>query len=219
MADRKIRQEEQGPIGAPEWMVTFSDCMTLLLTFFVLLLSFTAFGENTLPNLGNAFTESMSSSIGMDDKTAQDALKAQQPVKEVERVNKGSETKPTTEDEINKIMKRKRPIDFKNLKVFAVPSEKLFWGDGFAISRSGQEVLNSLSILFKVVPSRVVVSENGPNTNQQMALDRSLKVVEYMTSRGLERNNFSITTSSMMLSGPRDRRMLEITLLEPSIYE
>ena len=31
--------------GAPEWMVTFSDCMTLLLTFFVLLLSFSSFDD------------------------------------------------------------------------------------------------------------------------------------------------------------------------------
>ena len=219
MADRKIRQEEQGPVGAPEWMVTFSDCMTLLLTFFVLLLSFTAFGENTLPNLGNAFTETMSSSIGRNDSTDQTAIKAQQRVKEVERVNKGSETKPSVEDEINKIMKQKRPIDFKNLKVFTIPSEKLFWGDGAAISRTGQKLLDSLSILFKVVPSRVVISENGPNTNQQMALRRSLKVVEYMTSRGLKSDDFSITTSPMMRSGQRDRRVLEITLLDPGIYE
>jgi len=116
-------------------------------------------------------------------------------------------------------MKKKRPIDFKNLKVFAVPSEKLFWGDGAAISKTGQKLLDSLSILFKTVPSRVVISENGPNTNQQMALERSLKVVEYMTSRGLKSNQFSITTSSMMLSGSRNQRMLEITLLDPDIYE
>ena len=32
--------------GAPEWMVTFSDCMTLLLTFFVLLLSFSSFDDD-----------------------------------------------------------------------------------------------------------------------------------------------------------------------------
>ncbi len=37
-------QKEQ---GAPEWMVTFSDCMTLLLTFFVLMLSFSSFDEKT----------------------------------------------------------------------------------------------------------------------------------------------------------------------------
>lgn len=219
MAGRKIRQEEQGPLGAPEWMVTFCDCMTLLLTFFVLLLSFTSFGEKTLPNLGNAFSDSMSSSIGLKSRSEQKAMSAQQQLKEAERVNKGSDIQPATENEINRITKQKKPIDFKNLKVFTIASEKLFWGDGVAISRSGQKLLHSLSILFKIVPSRVVISENGPHTDQQMAIKRSLAIVEYMTLRGLESNNFSVTTSSMMRSGQRDRRMLVITLLDLDIYK
>lgn len=33
-------EPEETPAGAPEWMVTFADLMSLLLTFFVLLLSF-----------------------------------------------------------------------------------------------------------------------------------------------------------------------------------
>lgn len=36
---RKVKSQ---PVGAPLWIVTFSDLMTLLLTFFVLLLSFSA---------------------------------------------------------------------------------------------------------------------------------------------------------------------------------
>ena len=45
MAEEHIQQEEQKekkcncPAGAPAWMVTYSDLVTLLLTFFVLLLS------------------------------------------------------------------------------------------------------------------------------------------------------------------------------------
>jgi hypothetical protein len=33
-------EPDEVPAGAPEWMVTFADLMSLLLTFFVLLLSF-----------------------------------------------------------------------------------------------------------------------------------------------------------------------------------
>ncbi|MHC4104970.1 MAG: flagellar motor protein MotB, partial [Planctomycetota bacterium] len=44
--EKKQVVEDEAP-GAPEWMVTFSDCMTLLLTFFVLLLSFSSFDDKT----------------------------------------------------------------------------------------------------------------------------------------------------------------------------
>ena len=33
------KKEKKGPSGAPKWVVTFADLMSLLLTFFVLLLS------------------------------------------------------------------------------------------------------------------------------------------------------------------------------------
>ena len=43
MAPKK-KPEEQEP-GAPGWMTTFADLMSLLLTFFVLLLSFSTMEE------------------------------------------------------------------------------------------------------------------------------------------------------------------------------
>ena len=43
MAKREKKSEEGG--GAPGWIVTFSDLMSLLLTFFVLLLSFSTISE------------------------------------------------------------------------------------------------------------------------------------------------------------------------------
>ena len=43
-ANKQVESDEAP--GAPEWMVTFSDCMTLLLTFFVLLLSFSSFDDD-----------------------------------------------------------------------------------------------------------------------------------------------------------------------------
>lgn len=42
---RKVKVEESGPKGAPEWVVTFTDMISLLVTFFVLLMTFSSMEE------------------------------------------------------------------------------------------------------------------------------------------------------------------------------
>lgn len=46
MADKRKKKEEE-PAGAPGWMVTYGDMMSLLLCFFVLLLSFSTISEES----------------------------------------------------------------------------------------------------------------------------------------------------------------------------
>ena len=40
--NKKKKQESSGPKGAPDWVVTFTDMISLLVTFFVLLLTFSS---------------------------------------------------------------------------------------------------------------------------------------------------------------------------------
>lgn len=48
--------EEEEPEGAPEWMVTFSDMISLLVTFFILLMTFsTPVTDNKFPIVGSMF--------------------------------------------------------------------------------------------------------------------------------------------------------------------
>ena len=42
----RMAVEEEVPPGAPEWIVTFSDLTSLLVTFFVMLMSFSSFDES-----------------------------------------------------------------------------------------------------------------------------------------------------------------------------
>jgi len=211
---RNISIEEEEPSSAPEWMVTFSDCMTLLLTFFVLLLSFSSFDKETLPALGESFAKALPS-IGASGKNNQDSMHEKQPSKET----RGAEVPSNTVEQMTNFMKEKKPLDFQNLKVFTVESKDFFWGQGYAISRDGIEVLNSLASYLKHRPGRVVISENGPDGKMSLGLQRSLSVMDYLTTQHeLDKVRFNISCDTTMRQPPR-KRQLEITLLDRSIYE
>ncbi len=219
MPREQRKAEEEPQAGAPEWMITFSDCMTLLLSFFVLLLSFCGFNENTFNGIGASLGNALSS-VGPKQKSEKDSMRRNEQVKHREKLTKGTEIKTLTEEDTGNYMKEDRPLDFRNLKVFTVPSTIVFWGSGSAITKTGYEILDAFVIFLKSTPNRVVISENGPDAERSLGLSRTWAVLEYMTTKkGLDKNAFSITASSTTRNPSKVRRMLEITLLERDIYE
>lgn len=219
MARQRREVEEEEPTGAPEWMVTFSDSMMLLLTFFVLLLSFANFGKEVLPDLSASFTKALPL-VWPSDPIQKESLWRNKHISSLEEVEVGTETRTLAVEESSNFMKEKEPLDFRNLKVFSVPSNSFFWGSGTAISSSGRTMLDAFAVFLRSMPSRVVISENGPAGTGQMGLDRAWSVFEYMTKKeGLKKEMFSITTSSMTLQSNQQQRTLEITLLERNVYE
>ena len=218
MGQKKTSPEEDQPAGAPDWMVTFSDCMTLLLTFFVLLLSFSTFGKRTLPRLGTSFAHALPS-IGLTNITETESLWENESTKHKHKLTKGSETPTTTEQTSSNYMREKKPLDFRNLKVFSIESSRIFWGNGNAVSKEGMALLDALATLLRAAPSRIVISENGPGAEKR-GLERAWAVVEYLTKeKGLKKERFSITAKTTMQSSQTSQRMFEITMLERNIYE
>ena len=218
MGQKKTSPEEDQPAGAPDWMVTFSDCMTLLLTFFVLLLSFSTFGKRTLPRLGTSFAHALPS-IGLTNITETESLWENESTKHKHKLTKGSETPTTTEQTSSNYMREKKPLDFRNLKVFSIESSRIFWGNGNAVSKEGMALLDALATLLRAAPSRIVISENGPGA-EKLGLERAWAVVEYLTKeKGLKKERFSITAKTTMQSSQASKRMFEITMLERNIYE
>jgi len=220
MAKEKERPEDDGPQGAPEWMVTFSDCMTLLLTFFVLLLSFSEFGPDELPSLGKIMTDAMPST-GIINRTDESSTRKNIQFQQVEKVNDGTETKTESDSKENdSYMKEKKPLDFRNLKVFSIASNKVFWGSGTALTQDGQKILDYLSKYVRKIPSRVIVSENGAGANQNIGFTRALAIINYMSESGsIDRNCLSLSASSTTIKRNRSaKRMVEITLLDRNVY-
>ena len=225
---RERQQEDEAP-GAPEWMVTFSDCMTLLLTFFVLLLSFSSFDERIFRKLRIIFSEHLPA-VTSSVKEGKDAFLPVEQIEPTEDLGEGSE-KPTLErGREDNLKEETKPSDFHSRKVFLISSNEIFWGKGTAISLQGRRILSTIGSFLKEAPSRVVVSENGREDKKggkSFGLQRSWAVMEYLTTkRGLDKERFSISAAGTVggLGGeasrplPEAERVLEIVLLERSIY-
>ena len=228
MARQKQPQAEQ-QAGAPEWMVTFSDCMTLLLTFFVLLLSFSSFDDTgSFRKMSSSFAKQVSFSEQSSDRDALSAV-----LKPVQELNLGSE-KPTLANGMqDRFKKQTEPMDFLKFKTFLISSKQVFWGKGSAISINGRKVLNDLSAFLKEFPSYfVIISETGPQDTdnlRNLGFNRAWSVVNYLIrQKGLLLNQLSISASGTgakeyysngrgQKEGASDERVLEFVLMKRGI--
>jgi chemotaxis protein MotB len=216
MEKERKKKTEDIPEGAPEWMVTFSDCMTLLLTFFVLLISFATFDSETLPMLGESFAKALPA-IGVASRNKADSMLEHQP--SVKHQDEGSDTPTLMEAAGTNFMEEKKPLDFRNLKVFTIASSDFFWGNGTALTREAKDVLDALAHFLNQQAGRIVISENGPDQNRSLGFNRSMAVMNYLRQHHqINKKRFNLSTSTTMRNPP-EQRQLEITLLDRSVYE
>ncbi|MHC4160413.1 MAG: flagellar motor protein MotB, partial [Planctomycetota bacterium] len=168
MSRKRKQAESDEAAGAPEWMVTFSDCMTLLLTFFVLLLSFSTFEEHTFKKLKVIFSNALLPGVSQTAERDKDGLLP--PLEQIiptEDLDEGSEKPTLARGREDNLKEETGTADFHSRKVFVIPSKKVFWGKGAALSFLGRKTLSNIALFLKEVPSRVVISENGPEGKKQ----------------------------------------------------
>ena len=226
---RQLEADESG--GAPLWMVTFCDSMTLMLTFFVLLFSFSSINEDVFQKMAISFAKALYAKPPLIKKDKSAFLLTEQTVA-VEYISEGSEKVTLAVGWEAGLKEETESADFHNRKVFLIPSKKVFWGKGTAISSEGRNTLATMASFLKEVPNRIVISENGTGgeEEEQFGLLRAWAVMEYLTTKqGLDKGWFSISAASTLTrkgleSGEtghlrqRAERRLEIVLLERSIY-
>jgi len=223
MAKRLAAQEEGAAEGCPEWMMTFSDCMTLLLTFFVLLMTFSSTSDKGLYKPDQMSFQEGKSNVS-DHKSRQNAIaQRDQSVQPVE-VDIGSET-PTHVQAVEKLIagSRANPKDNESCskRIFLVPSESLFYGDSNVLRTEGTSTLKLIAEYVKCVQARVVISENGPEIPGDSAgLPRSLAIMRFLEQEcGLQTDRMCVSICGT--AGPAayaSRRKTEIALLERSVY-
>lgn len=225
---QKPRESDEAP-GAPEWMVTFSDCMTLLLTFFVLLLTFSSFDDRVFRNLKVIYAKSFTN-ISLERRSDRDAVLSVTPIKHIVELTKGSEKPTSIRGSKENLMRETPPVDIDRGMAFLFSSKRLFWGKGTAFSSEGRQSMDILASFLKKAPSRIVISETGPADDRSSAhfgLPRAWAVMDYLTTqRNLGAERFSISQTSSLgrenaelgshQSG--SERTVEVVFLERSVY-
>jgi chemotaxis protein MotB len=219
--------------GAPEWMVTFSDCMTLLLTFFVLLLTFSSFDNRIFRRLKVIYSSALST-LTPSRRSDRDALIYIPPVRYINDLDDGSEKPTLTLGEDDGLIKESSPLNFNKGIIFMLPSKQLFWGNGTVISADGRNIMDKLSLFLSGTSNRIVISENGPTkdpSGESLGLQRAWTVMNYLVAKhSLDKKRFSISSVST-LSQQSDKssypefvktnneRAVEIVLLTRNVYD
>jgi chemotaxis protein MotB len=226
--NRKQPPSDDSP-GAPLWMVTFSDCMNLLLTFFVLITTFSCYDTKVLSDMGTTFRQIFSVGNEGIAKTSKEAVIPKSLVTPVQYYDKGSESPTLTRGPENNLKKEYPPADLSSGKTFLIPSADIFLGKGQALSASGKNFLETMASFLKEIPCRIVVSEISPDNenNEPAGMQRALAIMEYLTAnQGLDSQRFSISQAGLLPKGSivniikssEPTCVLGITLLEWSLY-
>jgi chemotaxis protein MotB len=225
-----IPAEEAGGGSVGDWIVTFSDCMTLLLCFFVLLLTFSSFDDAALKRFSGSFDFDQMDSAFTDSRDLKDSM-TEPPVHIMDRSTSGSEvlTEDLTEDPTKRPESQWTPEDdaYRDRKVISIPSDRLFARGKSTLSPAGKGYLSSLAGFVRALPSQMVICETSPKPTygrvpwSRLGLDRAWSVMEHLTdSEGLPGERLSISATRLDRSQKTTGRpVVQIVLMAREVYE
>jgi len=192
------------PPGAPAWMSTFSDMTTLLLTFFILLISMATFDPVKIANL----MESMQGAFGIMEtfptipihpivdipKKTGDEQKKKQSLKDAEKIKTVIKDKKLDEAVKVEVTEKGIAILLRDPVGFASGSADL--------KDQGKDILKDISDVIKNNPSLKVrveghtddvpIHSNRYNSNWELSSARSLSVVQLLSKQtGIQPQNMS----------------------------
>ena len=193
MAKRREKKEEEKSGGAPEWMVTYSDMVTLLLTFFVMLLAMASFES---PGRVDKVIESLRRAFGVGGYSPAPEKAKQNPAANT------SESK-TTKDQIKPIVMELREVLSKKIsddlvKMTKTRTEVRIMLDDRILFKPGQTELHPssyglISDVAKAIGTKKVnlfveghTDGTGDSTrNWEISALRAVSVVEALEDRGV----------------------------------
>jgi hypothetical protein len=185
--------------ASPMWLITYRDCMTLMLVFFLLFMSFASFDDSDK-------LRKVKSVLHKQFHTPS------QPAEEViQTVNAVA------------IPKDKDLESFRDKKVFIADSAEFFWGDGAMISDNGKKFIDVMADFLKQIPNDIVICEKpaaSDDKNSPDGSERAWSIIEYLCrDKGISYDRFKISVAGTTACPPSYKqgdRIVEVVLLERS---
>jgi chemotaxis protein MotB len=228
MARRKKRQESSA--GGEGWMVTFSDLMTLLLTFFVLLLSMSSMDQVVIKETLSSFRNDIAflTAKGAGRVPTRFELLAKMLERPLEALDKPQRIKDLLfpDEVLPQWMSRQRLEE--NLLVLERPegvalvlTDGLLFAPGSSeLDEGGRVLLGQIAAFLASTPLPVNVAGYGSDEAgadpAAVARGRALRVLEFFLGFGFEPDRFSVsayTAEAAALPGVDPTRWRRVEIL------
>ena len=216
------RQKQQQQVGAPAWMVTFGDMMSLLLCFFVILVALAEVKEEKFQVLVNSFRRyfGYETSSGHVDATKYNdvfqRLSALRAKPTDYRRLRGSRTESL-------VGKSFRVTSVKKGERLTVSGDVSFEAGRAELKPQGKRLLDEIADLIRGYPNRVEIvghacREDNVDDPYQLSWDRARAVLEYIVYKDIKRNRIMAVgaglTRASDTEGLGDPRRIDITVTE-----
>lgn len=203
------RKKSGGGDEGPAWLITFSDLMTLLLTFFVLLLSMAVIDERAKRVVIGSVSQAFGFTSQVTNPLAEDAAnKRHEPGPVQGPTDDLAALRDMVYDDVSK------DLDFrenKYVQILSINDEVLFTPGGTVLSPEGEMLLDRIVPYLQAMRYPLLVAGHtasrrdeeregysvdlaaaGMDSTWPLSFDRALSVYRHLTGRGIPPSNLSL---------------------------
>jgi chemotaxis protein MotB len=204
-----MRRRNKQPVKADEWLLTYSDLVTLLLVFFVFMYAFSRVDVEKFEGFVSSFQAQgiLMDGTGVLDQSAperEENLTQQQSM--VEGIGQSSASQQLYEMAVQHLegegLLDLVEVSYEEGGIALDIKEAILFDSGNAVLKPGaRELLNRLAGFFSELPNQIVVEGHTDNrrintlrypSNWELSVDRAAKVVRYLTEEeGLNPRKFT----------------------------